>query len=94
MGNYTSMFIYITIYTIATILIAAGIKRNSKLIIVIGILIPVLFAAFRYQVGTDYLNYLYAYEEACQSKLSLFIKWMIFFGNRIKLGKQNKCTFG
>ncbi len=73
MGNYTSMFIYITIYTIATILIAAGIKRNSKLIIVIGILIPVLFAAFRYQVGTDYLNYLYAYEEACQSKLSLFI---------------------
>lgn len=73
MGNYTSMFIYIVIYTIATILIAEGIKKNSRSVIIIGILIPVLFAAFRYQVGTDYLNYVYAYQNACKNKLSFFI---------------------
>ena len=58
-----SLIIYIIIYVISAGLlllrkkICWGTKKIQWVVIVIAIVIPVLFAAFRYNVGTDYRTY-------------------------------------
>lgn len=77
-----SMILYMTIYGLSAILLSIEQKRNNKLIYFIAILIPAVFAALRYQVGTDYMNYVYMYRDSVQSSLGQFIS-SNKFGNEI-----------
>lgn len=95
MNNYFSLILYLSIYTISSILITKGIKRKKNVFILLGIFILIVFAGIRYDVGTDYINYKYMYEnisnkgflEIFHSKIDkgflLLIKMSSLVGNEI-----------
>ena len=61
MENILSFILYITVYLISGILMTVSIKKKQKVLFIIALIIPTLFAGLRYYVGTDYENYYYTY---------------------------------
>ena len=59
MDNTTSLIFYIIIFIISSICIQIGeYEKKNRILIVIGLAIPIVVATIRYGVGTDYFNYL------------------------------------
>lgn len=62
MSNLSSVFFYLLTYVISAILLSrskAFKEKRIDMFFILALLIPVLLAAYRYYVGTDYENYLY-----------------------------------
>jgi transmembrane protein EpsG len=57
-----SVLIYLIIFSTSSLIFAYGIKRNFKIAIAIGLFIPVVLSALRYDVGTDYQSYIRIYD--------------------------------
>lgn len=73
MSDIESLFLYILIYTISSIILSIGKKKNSKILIFISILIPTIFTAIRFDVGTDWKNYYSTYLFNTENGLSIFL---------------------
>ncbi len=74
MENILSFILYITIYLISAILMTRSIKKKRKVLFIIALLIPVIFAGLRYCVGTDYENYHYTYINYSHLSIKDFLK--------------------
>lgn len=57
MSNLSSLVIYILVYVVSAYLLSKTYK-NNKLIVTVGLLIPILFAGCRFKVGTDFWQYM------------------------------------
>jgi hypothetical protein len=58
---------------VSALLVYYGHKRNNKVIIGMGLAIPIAIASFRYGVGTDYANYVTIYNNLSDLSLSQFL---------------------
>lgn len=61
MENILSFILYIVVYIISAILMSKSIKKGHKILFIVALIIPIIFAGLRYYVGTDYENYHYMY---------------------------------
>lgn len=63
MDIYASILLYICVFAASAVIVQYGYKRKSKALQIIGLLIPVIVGALRYDVGLDYSSYLSAYAD-------------------------------
>jgi len=63
MSDLSSLFLYLFCFTGSAYLLSIGIKKSSKLLRFIALLIPILLIGFRHGVGTDFDNYVIFFEE-------------------------------
>ncbi|MCD4711906.1 MAG: EpsG family protein [Clostridiales bacterium] len=63
MSSLGSLALYLIIFLSSFSILSIGNmrKKSSRIIIIVGLLIPILFASLRYAVGTDYFNYMRSY---------------------------------
>ena len=87
-----SVFIYLLVFLIEYILCTIGYKTQKKLYIILGMLFLVLFVGFRYEVGTDYKNYIRVYNEIKNMPLKALSKYEWEIGFKI-LFKTISCIF-
>lgn len=76
MSNIASLFLYLSVYILSAFFLMQAQKQKTNrisLAFILGLSLPILLAAFRYDVGTDYLNYTWMYESA--SRLT-FSQWL------------------
>ena len=59
MSEFNSLCLYLGIYALSACLLNIWEKRHCLILGVIGFAIPILFAALRYPVGTDFWTYLH-----------------------------------
>ncbi|MYL30778.1 hypothetical protein GLW03_13255 [Halobacillus halophilus] len=67
MRDFTSLLLYLCVFIISALLISIGKKQNKKSfspLTIIGLSLPILMAAFRYGVGTDYFNYMREFNQS------------------------------
>ena len=57
MSDILSLFFYISTFCLSGLLLYIGLKRNSKLAVGLSLVIPILVAGMRLNVGTDYASY-------------------------------------
>ncbi|MDE7337464.1 MAG: EpsG family protein [Clostridia bacterium] len=80
MNTIISILLYVVTFTLSALFLKESVKKKKKgvnIYLVLSIALPVLLAAFRHNVGTDYANYVSMYEY--NSALS-FKQW--FVGSR------------
>ena len=58
-----SLVFYVVMFSIAALLMWWGISRKSKLIVGFSLIIPILLSALRFNVGTDYSNYVLMFKD-------------------------------
>lgn len=78
MENILSLLLYICVYAISAYFLKISKKRKDKKLDIffwIAILIPVMLAALRYEVGTDYGNYVAIYKFVSQLSIS---DWFLY----------------
>ena len=95
LSKFDSLILYLTIYLFSAICISNSKKKKrgaSKALYLLGIIGPIILAAFRYQVGTDYYNYhlmynSYALMSAQQyfTSRELLYGWGVWFISKISL---------
>ncbi len=76
MSNVGSMFLYLIVYIISALLLKRSRIMETKridLYFIFSILLPVILAAHRYYVGTDFENYIYIYMKMSRYR---FITWL------------------
>lgn len=74
MSNDISLLFYLSCFSVSAILFFISIKRKSAILTILALLIPVMVAGLRLDVGTDYKAYVSIFESI--SKLS-FNEFMI-----------------
>ena len=62
MSDFASLIFYITTFILSTILYKQYTKTKLKLFIILAFIIPLIIGGLRYNVGTDYMMYLYAHQ--------------------------------
>jgi len=62
MTDLVSLIAYISVFSVSALLLSFGVKRSSKFIRSIAVLIPIVFVGLRLNVGTDYVAYVYMYD--------------------------------
>lgn len=98
MSELGSLVFYIFIFSIVVILIQLGYhEKKGKWMIGIGLMLPILIAAYRYSVGTDYFTYFNHFQRMSKVLISEYIEsngieeignyLLCYFGN--KLGGYN-----
>jgi len=84
LSNLGSLIFYTLMYSFSAFLIYYGyLFRINKIFVLAGLLIPIFIAAFRYDVGSDYMNYLLRFIYA---KNSTWNKLLINFINVFEFG--------
>lgn len=75
MGKVESVVLYLLIYLTSSLFFALSVraKRGGSPFFVLAILIPVIFAAVRYQVGTDFGSYLNRYQHLTACSFADFL---------------------
>lgn len=76
MGKLASIFFYLGCYIISAYFMSRSKiieKRKIDINFIIAVLVPVLLAANRYNVGSDYIPYLVMYKTFCRSS---FTSWL------------------
>lgn len=63
MSMWASIALYIAVFGVSAIIVQYGYKHKSRFIQLLGLLLPIIFAALRYNVGLDYMSYLNAYAD-------------------------------
>jgi hypothetical protein len=58
MTDFESLLLYLACFSLSTAFMYQWRKQNSGLFLFLGLLPPILLAAMRYGVGTDFFNYL------------------------------------
>ena len=82
MGNFTSLILYISVYLSSSTFLffsQKSKKYKAQLLFLIAIILPVLLAAFRYEVGTDYIGYKKIYEKSSIMTLNQWISTELDF---------------
>lgn len=98
MSELGSLVFYIFIFSITAIFIQLGYhEKKGKWIVAMGLMIPILIAAYRYSVGTDYFTYFNQFQRTSKLSISEYIEangieeigsyLLRYFGN--KLGGYN-----
>jgi len=59
LSNSISIFFYLFIYTLSSLLMLFYQRKDREIILLLSILVPSILAGFRYDVGTDYIEYLW-----------------------------------
>lgn len=84
LSGFGSLVLYLSVYFFSALCISKAKKNKkgaSKLIYLLGISGPILLAAFRYQVGTDFNNYHWMYNSyASMSTKEFFTSRELFYG--------------
>lgn len=62
MSEFDSLCLYFFIYSLSACLLCLWGKRNNWILGVLGLAIPIIFAALRYPVGTDFWTYLHIWQ--------------------------------
>lgn len=62
MSDFASLLFYILSFSISAVIYKQYVKTNKRIFIVVSFIIPMLIGGLRYNVGTDYMNYLNAYQ--------------------------------
>lgn len=76
MSDTLSLFLYFLVYTVSAAYIGKWGKTNLKVLAVIGFAPPIILAAFRYSVGTDFWLYLAMFKrDAEQSFSEIFLNF-------------------
>jgi EpsG-like putative glucosyltransferase len=73
MSNIVSLLFYLFSFLFAALLMHYGLRRDNKIIIGLGLGIPILIGSMRYGVGTDYLNYVLIYNNLSDFSISQFL---------------------
>ncbi len=76
MGKFASLILYLAVYIVSAYFMSKSKITETKKIdflFVIAILLPVLLAANRYYVGTDFENYYFMYRRMSRCP---FVKWV------------------
>lgn len=82
MENILSLLLYICVYAISAYFLKISKKRKDKKLDIffwIAILIPVMLAALRYDVGTDYFSYVGIYNRVSKISLNDWLMYNIGF---------------
>jgi EpsG family len=81
MAEFSSLILYLSIFTISFLLISitSNEKKGSIVLVFIAISIPILLASFRYAVGTDYFNYMRAFNQARYISFTEYIDSNLIF---------------
>ena len=66
---FTSILLYILIFSLSAVLIRLGAKKGLKTLIIVGLLIVVVFSALRFEAGTDTATYRVFYEQVASSTI-------------------------
>ena len=72
--GFTSVLIYFLVFTLSAVLIYLGGKKKLKTLTILGLLIVVLFSAFRLNAGTDTATYRTFYEQVSTSTVQRSIE--------------------
>jgi len=76
MGKIASLFLYLAVYIASAFLMSKSRvieKKRPDMLFIIAVLLPVLLAANRFYVGTDYENYFLMYRKMSRCA---FVKWV------------------
>ena len=73
MSNEVSLVFYLVSFLASAYLLSFGIRRKIGLFIFIALLIPIIMGGFRYNVGTDYPNYVAIYSSRSSISLQEFV---------------------
>lgn len=73
MSNFGSLIFYLCVFLLSAALMYYGQKRNNKIITGLSLAIPVIIASLRYNVGTDYVNYVTIYNNVSGLSLGQFL---------------------
>lgn len=76
MLNFVSLICYLIIFLFSAYLLNKK-NQNNRVLYVIGLLIPIIFAAGRYKVGTDYWTYESIFIRAESYNLQEFVSHLI-----------------
>jgi hypothetical protein len=92
LSKIASYLLYVSVFAAASVCMHYGRQYKSRLFIVFAILLPVLLASLRYNVGTDYISYVNIYDKLSTLSLPQYINQDIFshefgFFALIKLSK-------
>lgn len=63
MSNEASLVFYLLSFSFSAFLMWRGLARNNKLIIAASLLIPIIISGWRFNVGTDYTNYVLMFND-------------------------------
>jgi len=63
MNVVSSVLLYIIVFAVSAIIVQYGYRHKSKLLQVLGLLLPIILGGFRYDVGLDYMSYFNAYAD-------------------------------
>lgn len=72
LDNVSSIILYLAVFIFSLVCLYFAEKRNNRLFLVLAFVLPILFATFRYQVGTDWVAYNQFYEEVAQEDSAEF----------------------
>ena len=75
MNAIISILLYTVTFTLSALFLKESVKtkkRGVNVYLIISVALPVLLAAFRHNVGTDYENYVTMYE---RNSALTFIQW-------------------
>jgi len=74
MSDFTSVIIYLITYSVSAYFLHKGLSdddhKNNKILIFLALILPILLAAFRYRVGTDFVSYMNRLEQSRTASLS------------------------
>ena len=96
--GFTSVLLYFIVFALSAVLLRLGDKKKLKSLTMLGLLIVVLFSAFRLNAGTDTATYRTFYEEVSTStvqrsvdrlksgEMEPFIIFTAMFGGFIGVG--------
>lgn len=68
-----SVFFYLMIFIISSLIFAYGIKRSFKPAIVTGLILPIIISALRFNVGTDYQSYVDIYDNLSGVPIKVYL---------------------
>ena len=92
MTNFESLVFYIILFSISTYLIFLSSKTDKKIrkniCVSIGLAIPILMSALRYNVGTDFSTYVNMYNEIKNSDLNI-VEGLFFVVCKIAIALGN-----
>lgn len=64
MSDFESLCLYLAIYSISAVFIGLWSKRKLWIAAIIGLALPIILAALRYPVGTDFWTYLQMWDRS------------------------------
>ena len=73
MANLADIIFYLAIFAVSAGLIYIGNKHQRRAVTALGLLVPIVYAAVRLNVGVDYVNYTNIANELSQVTLSEFL---------------------